>query len=184
MVAKVFGRSQEEDMQYTLPTQQQQREQENSAVLASMGFSAEQVEALRVMLGIPPKAQMRPPIGFDLNDPPAAVPPPGGWKTLPCIVHRLNARTNQPESKICRTAQDRDYALENGWHSKPQSVIEVDADPEVPQEELTAAYHQDRLARQKKSAQLVPDDDTADVATTGKKRGRPPLHRDDSDSVA
>jgi hypothetical protein len=174
MIEKVYGRKREteEDMPYTLPTAAQQKEEANAAILAAAGYTSEQVEALRLLLGVPPRATMKPPIGFDLNDPPAPQPPPGGWKNVPCIVHRLNPKTGQNESKVCRTAEDRNRALEyDGWHVKPQAAIEVDSDPEVSQEELMRAFHLDKLAKKKTQAVMVKEETPEDEP---KRRGRPP----------
>lgn len=170
-------------MNYTLPTQQTEAATADVAALNELGINPDQLELIRRALGIVPKANMKPQVSFDINNPPPAMPPPGGWKKIPCIVHRTNARTGQAESKICRTAQDRDHHLANGWFPVPQQIIEVNPEPELSQQELAEAYQLDRIARQKKAAVMVEEESEE----APKRRGRPPgsgKHHEDGDSAA
>lgn len=145
MVEKLYGRTAEEENMF--PTQ---TTQEDTPTLAALGLTPELVEALRRELGVMPKAQMKPQISFDINNPPPPQPPIGGWRKIPCIVHRLNAKTGQSESKICKTAHERDHSLSSGWHALPQAPVEVDPDPEIPEEEARRAYFEDREAKKTK----------------------------------
>ena len=125
------------------------------------GFSPEQIEAIRLALGVPPKANMGVQKEFDINKPDPAIPPPGGWPTLPAVVHRLHK--NKPESKIVRSAHERDEALASGWSTKPLVPIEVDTDPPIPASDRAYVAKVDKIAKKKKGDdhEYVPEDETA-----------------------
>lgn len=113
------------------------------------GFTQEQIEAIRIALGVPPKGQMGVEKEFDLNNPGPVQPPPGGWPTLPCVLHRLNAK-NVQESKIVKTAHDRDKHLAEGWSKTPQMPVEVNTDPPLPASVRQHAKQVDKVAKKKK----------------------------------